>query len=147
MIRAATLSDLPRLVAMGAAMHAESRYAVLGYAPEKVDAMLRMAMERGKVLVAERDGKIIGVFAGICEEHWFSHDLIATDLALFVEPGQRGGFAAAALVDAFLAWAFGRGAVMTDILINTGVRTEATARLFDRLGGTQAGLIYTWGEG
>lgn len=146
MIRPATLDDLPRLLALGRAMHAESRYSVLSYSADKVLNMLMLVMQRGLVLVAERDGQVIGGFAGIVEPHWFSTDLIATDLALFVEPNKRGGFAAAALVGGFLDWAEQRGAKMTDILINTGVRIEATAKLFDRLGGTQAGLIYTWGK-
>lgn len=144
MIRLATLQDIPRLVELGALMHAESRYARLSFSREKVAAILQAVIERGAVFVAERDGEIIGGFAGVVEPHWFSTDLIATDLALFVEPGKRGGFAAAHLVDAFLDWAAQRGAVMTDILINTGIRTEDTARLFDRLGGKAAGLIYTW---
>lgn len=146
MIRPATLDDLPRLLALGRAMHAESRYSVLSYSADKVLDMLMLVMQRGLVLVAERDGHVIGGFAGIVEPHWFSTDLIATDLALFVEPGKRGGFAAAALVGGFLDWAEQRGAKMTDILINTGVRIEATASLFERLGGRNAGLIYTWGS-
>lgn len=43
--------------------------------------------------------------------------------------------------------AISQGQQKSDILINTGVRTEATAKLFDRLGGLPAGLIYTWGKG
>lgn len=145
MIRRATPADIPRMIDLGAAMHEESRYARLGYKPSKVAAMLQVVIERGIALVAERDGQIIGGFAGIVEPHWFSDDLIATDLALFIEPGKRGGIAAARLIDAFLAFARERGAIMTDILINTGVRHEDTARLFERLGGKAAGLIYTWG--
>lgn len=144
MIRAATSADVLRLVELGAAMHAESRYARLGYSPQKVERMLGMVLERGFLYVVESDSVVVGGFAGIVEEHWFSGDKIGTDLALFVEPGRRGGFAAAALVRAFIAWARERGAVMTDILINTGVRVDETAALFDRLGGQRTGLVYTW---
>lgn len=144
MIRPATIDDLPRLLALSRAMHAESRYSVLSFSHDKVLDMLMLVMQRGLVLVAERDGQIIGGFAGVVEPHWFSDDLIATDLGLFVEPGKRGGFAAAALVGAFLEWAERRGAKMTDILINTGVRVEDTAKLFNRLDGEQVGLIFSW---
>lgn len=146
MIRAATLDDMPRLIELAKTMHGESRLAVLSLNADKVLAVLMYAMQSGLLLVAERDGQVIGGFAGIVEPHWFSDDLFATDLGLFVEPGKRGGFAAAALVSAFLNWAEQRGAKMTDILINTGVRVEDTAKLFAHLGGTQAGLIYTWGK-
>ncbi|MCC7310798.1 MAG: GNAT family N-acetyltransferase [Sulfuritalea sp.] len=146
MIRPATLADLPRLIQLAKTMHAESRLAVLSFNPDKVLAMLTYCLQSGLLLVAERDGEIIGGFAGIIEEHWFSDDLVATDMGLFVEPGKRGGFAAAALVSAFLDWAEQRGAKMTDILINTGVRVEDTAKLLDRLGGGRVGLIYSWGS-
>jgi GNAT superfamily N-acetyltransferase len=144
MIRPATFNDLPRLIELGEAMHGESRFKAMRFSQQKVEAMLRRLMERGFVAVAERDGEIIGGFAGMLEEHWFSEDTLATDLALFVEPGRRGGFAAAALVGAFLDWARRRNPTIIDIGVNTGVRTHETARLFEKLGGQPAGLLYTW---
>ena len=144
MIRSATLSDLPRMIELGEAMHRESRFSHMIYSPEKVEAMLLRIMERGFLRVVERDGEIIGGFAGVLEEHWFSYDKIATDIALFVLPDRRGGMAAAALVNAFVAWAIEKRADLIDIGVNTGVRTYETARLFERLGGRSAGLLYTW---
>ena len=144
MIRSATLSDLPRMIELGEAMHRESRFSHMIYSPEKVEAMLLRIMERGFLRVVERDGEIIGGFAGVLEEHWFSYAKIATDIALFVLPDRRGGMAAAALVNAFVAWAIEKRADLIDIGVNTGVRTYETARLFERLGGRSAGLLYTW---
>lgn len=144
MIRPATIADLPRLIELGQAMHGESRFSHMRFEPSKVDAMLRMVIDRGCLIVAERDGEIFGGFAGVLEQHWFSSDLIATDIALFVDPGKRGGLAAANLVKAFVAWAKEKGAALIDIGVNTGVRTYETARLFERLGGKSAGLLYTW---
>lgn len=145
-IRPATLQDIPRLVALGAVMHAESRYARMRYNSAKLEQMLRLVLERGFLMIAEREGEVIGGFAGVCEPHWFSDDLIATDLGLFVEPGKRGGLAAYWLVDAFLTWANERGASIIDILVNTGVRTEQTTELLKRLGGRVAGNVVTWGN-
>lgn len=146
MIRPANHADIPGLVEMGAVMHAESRYSRMTYDPAKVAVVLGMILERGAVFVAERDGEIIGGFAGVVEEHWFSSDKVATDLALFVQPGKRGSLAAVQLLKAFLVWASEKGAVMTDILINTGVRTEQTAKLFSLCGGEQAGYVFSWGR-
>lgn len=144
-LRPATEADIPRLIELGAVMHAESRYSCMSYNPKKVGAMLHAVMARGFMMVAERDGEIIGGFAGVCEPHWFSDDKLATDMGLFIVPGRRGGMAAALLIEAFLSWAEAQGARLTDILINTGVRVDDTAALFDRLGGRNAGLIYSWG--
>lgn len=145
MIRQATFEDIPRMIEIGAVMHKESRYRELSYCPEKLTPLLKLIIEHGFAMVAEKDGHVFGLFIGLVEEHWFSTDKIATDLALFVEPGKRGGLAACMLTSAFLDWAESKGAKMTDILINTGVRTEETAKLFDRLGGRSAGLVYSWG--
>ena len=98
MIRNATTEDLPRLLELGEAMHAESRYSIMSFDREKVAGLLTtlMTTDTGFLMVAETDGRIIGGFAGIVSEHWFSHDKLASDIALFIEQefrrqAKRGG--------------------------------------------------------
>lgn len=147
-IRKAAADDLDRLVELGALMHAESRYAALRFNRDKVRALLAQLMQTGFVVVAEREGRIIGGFAGVVAPHWFSDDKIASDLALFIEPGERGGMAVVRLVRAFLDYAQRHGAVTIDIGVNTGVHTEQTGQLFERLGGKLAGLLFSFeGDG
>lgn len=144
MIRPATEEDIPRLVELGRMMHAESRYAGLDYAATKVDALLRRLMTDGFLIVAQQGERLVGGFAGMISEHWFSHDLVAADLALFIEPDARGGMTAPRLVKAFVTWAKARGASVIDIGVNTGVHTEETGMLLERLGGRLCGHLYSF---
>lgn len=143
MIRAATLQDLPRLVDLGRVMHSESRFACIEFVPAKLEATLRSVIATGGVFVAERDGVVIGGFAGVVVEYFFSTDRMACDLAIFVEPNKRGGFAAAALISAFKVWARRQGAKRIELGVSTGVHADKTGALFERLGLTREGALYT----
>lgn len=145
MIRRATPDDLPRLLELAALMHAESRFRVYRFVPEKVEALLAQAIEGalpGVVFVAERDQVVVGGAIGLCTEQWFSDQLVAQDLAIFMDPRHRGGMAAARLIAAFVEWAGAQGAVTTELGINTGVEVERTALLYGRLGLRLAAHLY-----
>lgn len=144
MIRPATFEDIPRLVELGEVMHLESRYRVLPYAPNKVFGLLARMIEQdtGLLLVAEKGGQIVGGFAGLIAEHWFSNSRIATDFALFIHPDHRGGMTAARLLKAFVAWARKEGAALITAGITTGVHTDATTRLYQSLGFEPVGIAF-----
>lgn len=146
MIRAATHADIPRLVELGQAMHAESRFRRYPYEIEDVAHSLAALISSptvGVVLVEEAGGEIIGGFAGVVAPFFFASKVkFASDMALFVLPGKRGGMAAAKLVRAFHAWAKEQGASETNLGINTGVHPERTGRFFERLGFKCCGALY-----
>jgi hypothetical protein len=143
MIRQATLADVPRLVELGAIMHQESRFNVLGYAPEKVVELLEGLLADDDFLrVIERDGVIVGMLAGYISEHWCSKALVASDCALFVEPGNRGGVEVVKLIRQFREWAVDRGALMATLGISTGVQTDRTAKLMELVGYECIGHLY-----
>ena len=135
-VRVATLDDIPALVEMGAAMRAESpRYRSQSFDPAKVTQIAHQLIPTKGVGVAERDGKIIGMMAGVVVPTWFGHDLMATDLVLYVKPEHRKTTRAALLlIRAFEAWAEERGAV--DIMpgVSTMVEVEGTVGLYEKLG-------------
>lgn len=144
MIRLANPDDIERLAHLGELMHHESRFARMPYSTAKVRALLAMLIENpdGCLFVAERDGQVVGGFAGMISEHWFSEDQIASDLALFIAPDHRGGMTAARLLKAFTAWASERGAAMIQAGITTGVHVEASTRLYQTLGFVQVGVVF-----
>ena len=145
MVRSATIDDVPVLVALGERMHAESpRFSRLAFDAGKVQALLASAVNAPHmlVLVAGRGSDIAGGFVGLIAEHWCSRDLIATDLALFIDPAKRGGIYASRLVRAYLDWAEIKGAKVTQLGITTGVNTLATERLYEALGLARCGSIY-----
>lgn len=146
MIRPATAADIPAMLALGEAMHAESRYSALAWCTPKVCGLLDMLLEsdKGLVLVAERDGVVVGGFLGFIDEHFFSRETVATDLALFIEPSRRGGVAAARLLKAYVVWATEQGAAQITVGITTGVHVEQTARLFQGCGFAPVGQMFEY---
>jgi GNAT superfamily N-acetyltransferase len=74
-------------------------------------------------------------------EHWCSTDLVATDLALFVEAEFRGSMLAARLIVAYLRWARDIGAKLITAGVSTGVHVEQTAQLYERLGMRRLGVL------
>lgn len=143
MVRDATLDDIPAMVALGAIMHAESRYSFMAYDGEKVAITLKTLMQTGGfVRVHVKDGEIDGGMVGYMGNPWFSGERVASELALFVVPGKRGGMAAWYLLSEFVAWAEQQGAREITLAITTGVKVEETGRMYQRLGFEQVGGVF-----
>jgi GNAT superfamily N-acetyltransferase len=143
-IREATLEDIPALLALGQRMASESpRFSKLAFSDEKLTATLTDVIRspRGFLWVAEEEAELLGVMVAIVHPHWFSDDLIASDLALFVYQHARGGMAAARLVKQYKAWARESGAVLVQAGVSTGLGTETTAGLYERMGFERCGVI------
>lgn len=142
MIRAATPADIPHLIAMNQALHAESpRYSTLSFSEQKLrmqwGQMLTGTLSTdpmGGIFIAERGGETIGMIAGFVTEHFFSYDKVASDYTLYIKPEHRGGFTAVCLIRVFEQWAIGQGA--TDIIPGTStmINAEGTRDLYLRLG-------------
>lgn len=146
MIREATRGDIEEIIGLAFEMHQESRYCVMEFDVEKVVGFLVGCIEHEDylLLVAEKGGKIIGGFAGFVMEQWFSHDLFASDFALFVSPDRRGGMVAAQLVKAFTGWAKVKGCKMIQLGISTGVKVKETGKLYERLGYENYGELFEY---
>lgn len=143
MIRPATHDDIPRLVELGAILHATSSYAGTALSPEKVATFLGQLIDgAGVVFAAEVSGQVVGGFAGAVTEQWFNNDLIAYDYTLFVEPGKRQGMVAIKLILAFQEWAKAMGAKEVHMGITTGIRKDSTAKLYRRLGFEYRGPLF-----
>lgn len=150
MIREATEADIHSLIALGEAMHRESRFGTVSWSTQKVGDLITwlISSDDGLVLVAERDGEIIGGFLGVVTEHYFSTDKMAQDFALFVSPGRRGGVAGAQLLARFIAWARSRGVMdeWIQVGVTTGVDIEKTSRLCQAVGFQPAGYLFALKE-
>ena len=144
MIRDATIDDLPALVCLGRAMHAESpRFRKLRYDEQRAEGFLRWLLSgpHGMVAVADIDGRLVGGMAAMCVEHWCSPILVASDVALFVLPEHRGSITAARLIARFRQWARRRGAVLATVGISTGVHVDESQALYLALGAEHVGPL------
>lgn len=146
MIRRATLLDVPRIVELGALMHAESRYTMLRYDAEKMARATALIVNApdGLALVAVKEGRIVGAFMGVAEEHFFSRDKFAFDLATYIEPAHRGGFLAVALLRGFVRWARARGIACINAGIASGINHDVSERLYERVGFVRIGTAYEY---
>lgn len=147
-IRPATLSDLPALMDLAHLMHAESRFSEFPLSEHRTAQTFArlMAADDGAVLVLEGDdGQIVGGVMGAVTDHWSLGIRVAGELAVFLTPEARRGTAAVRIVRAFEAWATERGASSIDMGITTGVHTERTGQLYERMGFAFKGMTYTKG--
>ena len=145
MIRSAEYQDIPDLIAMGREMHAASRYRVLPFAPEKLSELLLVLITEGSmgiVLVAEDQGRIVGAMIGMCNPFWASEALVATDLALYVDPITRGMGVAKALACHFRSHAEKRGAVLVQVGSTTGL--PGASDLYRSIGFKAVGEVLAW---
>src|SRR5689334_16511095 len=143
LVRRATRRDLPVLGRLGALLvrlHHEFDPKRFVAPPDNVETGYaqflgsQLAADDAAVLVAERDGAVIGyVYAGIEPFSWkelrdtagFVHDVV-------VDPAARRAGAASALIEAAAAWV--RSKNVANIMLGTAARNTAAQALFQRLG-------------
>ena len=134
---------------MARAMHAESpRYSKYAFCAMKTRGLVEYFISgpAGGAFVAEEDGILVGMIAGVPVEHFFSTDKYASDLVVYVAPEKRGSSALLRLVRAFEEWCFGTEGVREVTLgVSTGVHADATVRVYEKLGYTlhSYGLVKT----
>lgn len=134
-VRHATPEDFPRIMEMGHAMHKESpRFQKFSFDDEKCRKLFDELVNQGGVFLAVLGEEIVGMFVGMIHEHYFSSELTASDLALYVVPEHRGGSAAVRLIKAFEGWAFAHEARCMTLSSNTKVDTEKAMALFGKMG-------------
>jgi len=91
MIRAATASDVPRLVEMGRRFRSETGYAkVLAENPQKMTELATQLTESGGLLVAERNGALVGMLGYVIFPHFISGEVTCNEAFWWVEPEHRG---------------------------------------------------------
>lgn len=151
MIRNATHSDIPGMIRLGCAMHAESRYAGHAWRDAKVRDLIGTLIDSddGLALVVEgEDGELIGGFLGSAFDHWCTGARQSSDFALFVRPESRGGLIGLRLLRRYATWARSRG-VADDLIglgITTGVDLAASTRMFEIAGFHNVGNLFVLGE-
>ncbi len=149
MIREARHDDIVSILKLGEQMHAESKFSAHPWAEGRVESLLVNGIDDPYtlVLVAEREGAIIGGFAGYITPHWAVDALTAGDYWLFVAPEHRGGLDAVVMLRKYTKWA--RSHTVPDDLITLGITThvnvEQSARLYAICGFAADGPLFALG--
>lgn len=143
-LRLAVEADIPELVEMGAAMHAESSFAPMAYSREKVAASLLNGIKTALVVLAEDEGRIVGAMHGDVIKPWYSTDRMGIELFIYVRPESRGSRAALMLLRAWVKWCAASRA--KQIRPATAATSPDADRLYQALGFTPVGQLYVMNE-
>lgn len=112
-IRPATSDDLDRVVEMGLAFISSTRYAALfAGEPGRIRELAKVLLEHGVILLADVDGRLEGMLGIFLARHEFSEQLIASEIAWWVEPSARKSSIGPRLLCAAEEWARHMGASM-----------------------------------
>lgn len=143
-IRKATADDYPGLIWLGRMMHQESpRYSRMTFSDAKCENLISRLTQSsmGLVLVAHEGREMVGMLGGVVMPYFFSDDLLAQELVVYVRPECRGGTTAVKLVRHFENWATSKGASEIQMGVTTGVHTDRTADFYEAMDFSRVGVL------
>lgn len=92
MIRIATQEDIPRIIELGSQSLQDGPYAgLIRDVPKQAALCAQEVMDKGRILLGEEDGEIVGLLGFIVANHHFSGQRYATELMWYVQPNHRKG--------------------------------------------------------
>jgi len=148
MIRHATIEDTPALVAMAREFIQYGNHPIfMSITDEQLAQRVADLMSLGDavtMLVAEVDGRVVGMLVGTLTAPWFAPSTVmAAELAWWVQPEARGTTVAVRLVKEYEAWAINHGAqIIAMSSLNNG-EAERVANMLRRMGYAQSERTYT----
>lgn len=141
-IRTAHVGDLAVLVRMGLRFIATSSYrGTIPASAEQLGTLVAWLLDQGGIFVAVDDegDEPIGMLAATVIVHPMSGELVASEVAWWIEPEFRGGSAGLRLLAAAEAWARAQGATRFQMIAPAG---SSVGALYRRRG--YAELETTW---
>lgn len=133
-----------KILELGKRFHEESRFKDgEEFNPERVWNVLQKISTYPSHYFIAYDDQYRGLIAMIRTENYWSGETLAQDLAFYVEPESRGSTLAVRLEKAAREWASQIGATEMVIYHNTGIKTNKAPALFEKLGYTQRGFIFS----
>jgi hypothetical protein len=138
-IRPIEMGDVDALITLARTNVQESRFHGLPFDEARVRANLSHMINSQRsdhfsCVAYTSDKKITGYLIGSIEAYFFCDHTVATSVFFFVDPAERGGFAALKLILAFRAWAKNRQASELYIGVAGGVLVERTGKFLQRIG-------------
>ena len=138
-------NDVERILELGREAHKESRYAKYPFSGSKCVSILNacLAGDQTFCIVVEDEDQIVGFAVGYVVEHFFTTQLFAQDMLIYVTPEHRSRKAGALLLSTFedhVRSRFGNIPIMLGI--TTGVMPEKTAELYSFKGFNRFGSLH-----
>lgn len=136
-----TIEDLPAIVEMGREMHQESKtYQGLEFSDCRVKEVVKSLLSGDYfTVVAEINGRVVGMMAGLVTCPNCSYDLMAVDVNMYLRPEARGTTAGARMVQAYVEWAQAKGAKQITVGVTAGIDNDKAIEFYEALGFHQDG--------
>ena len=143
-IRQITKDDIPRLIEIGLMCHQESEYNVMSFSGNKCIALCERIIAEPQMLgtVTVKDSVITGVLVAAAIPAYFSDEITASDLLVYVLPEYRGSRAFYMLCLSYVGWARTKGARLIFLRNSTGIESEKVGKIYQRMGFEHVGGIY-----
>ena len=142
--KASSMQDVEKMVALGAEMHAESRYAAKPYLFSKLEGYGSHYVRdpnAGVCILAEEDDACHGIMVGFASKTYFSDELCAKEMVLYVRPAKRKGTTAMRLVREFEHWAKEIGAAEIHVGVTADIDDDKAIRFYNAMGYGPRGII------
>lgn len=138
MIKEATLQDLDRVLTISKKLYLHSANHTRIYAWDDDTALgtLREFITGGysTILIDENDGDLRGFIMAQLTTPYAGKNIIANDIAFFVDPEFQGANTALRLIRAYEKWAKQAGATHIELGVSSGINTERTLSMYSFLG-------------
>ncbi len=148
-IRLAAPEDIPSLMRMAERFHAMAPFAeLIPFCPESMaDTFVKLAThDSGVLFVAEVDGAVVGMIAGITFPHWVNAaHRSAQELFWWCDPEYRGKGAGMALADALEQWSKDIEADSLFMASTSNLTPDALGKLYQRRGFSKQDIYYAKG--
>lgn len=140
-IRQAIEADRLTLFKLCVAMTEETDFKNYVLNPQKMIDSIGVWMHNSMLLVAEKDGEVVGILMGKMTTPWYSDEPAAVEDFFYVKPEHRGSRAGYMLVRGFMAWAKEHGALHVRAGVSSGCGA-AGGRLYEHFGMNHMGGNY-----
>ncbi|NJL53759.1 GNAT family N-acetyltransferase [bacterium] len=137
-----TIDQVVTMVHIGKGLHEESEFSDVAFDARRAVSVFSQINVPGSGVIgaiALEDGEIHGYIVGRVEPHFFSSDLAAYDMMVYVPKEKRGAFTVVRLIKKFEELAKEHGCSRVYLGISTNIHPERTGALYNRLGYVNTG--------
>lgn len=139
--------DFKQMIELGEKMWKEGVYQNLSYSRERLQNLgetLIKQPEKGMGFVAVENDKIVGMMIVYLSKYFFSNDLFAYDLFLYIDPDKRKSVRVPIkLINTCTEWAKSKGAKEFRPGSSVGVKTDKVEKLYNFMKFKTIGNIFT----
>lgn len=137
MIRTFEKSDVPEVVSLIEQLHKESSFSQISFDQDHCTVNVEQWIAQDIYWAQgafDTNKKLFAVYAGYIAQYYFSKEIGAYDLLMYVEPQRRGGYTIVKLVKNFESWAKSMGAKEIRPGTSTGINNEMSKKFYEALG-------------